>query len=156
MKLSPQLRIDITKITVITICYTLLTIFIAFHNQGVLLSPFSLGVPETYDFTTFLIISVFEGLIIGLLAGSVMVFVNYKLFQKKSFRFALLATAISYVLLYIIITFFVNIAITLNRLGDSVSIEELAATSFNNITATYSLSYFVLWGGITLLTIFSL
>jgi adenylate cyclase len=156
MKFSPQLRIDITKIGVITICYILINIFIAFHNQGVVMSPFSLGVPETYDFTSFLVISVFIGLIIGLLGGSVMVFVNYKLFQKKSFRFALLATAISYVLLYIIITFFVNIAITWNRLGDSVSIEELAAISYNNITAIYSLSYFVLWGAITLLTIFFL
>ncbi|UCH64931.1 MAG: adenylate/guanylate cyclase domain-containing protein [Ignavibacterium sp.] len=120
------------------------------------MSPFSLGVPETYDFKSILVISAFMGLIIGLLAGSVMVFVNYKLFQKKSFRFALLATAISYVVLYFIIAFFVNIALTWNRLGDSASITKVTTISINNLTAIYTLPYFVLWGAITLLTIFFL
>ena len=78
MNLSPQLRIDITKIAVITICYILINIFIAFHNQGVYVSPLILGVSETYDFIAFLVISVLIGLLIGLLGGSVMVFVNYK------------------------------------------------------------------------------
>jgi adenylate cyclase len=120
------------------------------------MSPFSLGVSETYDFTAILVISVFIGLLIGLSGGSVMVFVNYKLFQKKSFRFALLATAISYVLLYFFIAFFVNIALTWNSLGDSATLDKLIAISIDNLTAIYSLPYFVLWGAITLLTIFFL
>ena len=92
MNLSPQLRIDITKIAVITICYILINIFIAFHNQGVYVSPLILGVSETYDFIAFLVISVLIGLLIGLLGGSVLVFVNYKLFQNKSFCFASFTT----------------------------------------------------------------
>ena len=156
MKLSPQLKMNIGKVAVITACYILFNIFIAFYNIAMYNSPFSLGPSELFDSESHIQINLFVGLIAGIFGGATLVLVNGQLFRRKSFRFAMLTTAGAYIVIFVIITVFVTLFSVRAEFGNQVfSLEALRfgmQLLFNPVTITL----FIMWGAITLLTLFLL
>lgn len=156
MKLSPQLKINIGKVALITISFMLISLFIAFFNEALLRSPYSLGSSDIYNLNVVIVMNLLMGFISGIIVGTMLVFVNSRLFRRKSFRFALLTTAISYVLIFLIIIVLYSTISAVQILDSNTTVSEVAAKSFQFMLNFTMITYFILWGTITMLTLFLL
>ncbi|NNF01972.1 MAG: adenylate/guanylate cyclase domain-containing protein [Bacteroidia bacterium] len=154
MQISPQLRMDIEKVVVITIFYMIISLFMAFNNNVMIASEFSLGFSGEVTPEFNLYVHVLIGLLAGMIGGSLFVFVNARLFRKKSFRFGLVSTLITYTSVFILITAFVSVfaADDLNYFDPGAIIQEI----WSSITAPMALVNFLFWGFISLCTLFML
>lgn len=156
MQISPRLRMNITKVAVITISYVFVSFFIAFFNHAILKSPLVLEVSELYNFKVYLLINIIIGLIAGMLGGLILVWVNSKIFRKKSFKFSLLATAIAFVLIFTTVSI-IGLGITIyDQLGSEATFEEVITRYFELILIPTTFTLFVFWFTITLFTLFLL
>ena len=156
MQITPRLRMNIVKVMVITICFILISSFIAFFNHAILNSPLVIGISELYNFKLYLLINIIIGFIAGVIGGSALVMVNSKIFRKKSFRYSIIATSVVFVLVYIIVTV-VGLGITIHdQLGNDATLEEFVAKFFELLLMPTSFTLFVFWFVITLLTLFLL
>ncbi len=156
MGLSPSQKLNIEKVLIISASYTLISVFIAFFNNEMLVSQFSLGPANDYHFKSYLLVSVLIGLVAGILGGAVLVTVNSGLFRKRSFSFALLSTGVSYIIVFVIVTFFHAAFLTLFQYGTSfefIQYFELLKSLFLDGTL---ITNFILWWVITLFTLFLL
>lgn len=156
MKFTRQVQINLQRVSIITLSFVLINIFIAFFNNAMLESIFSLGPSSLYDFKAYLMINILIGLIIGILGGGALVLVNSRLFRKKSFAFALLSTAGAYILIFIV-------AVSLNsgisaylQIGTEGTFYELMVKALSLMKNPGLFTYFILWGVITLFTLFLL
>jgi adenylate cyclase len=156
MKLSPQLKMNIRNTAVITICLTLFNLFIALYNGAMITSPFSAGPSEIFDFKFHVIANLLSGLGIGILGGAALIPVNKLLFRRKSFRFALLTTASAYTLFFVVVTFSITSSNVYRDLGDKALSMEGLKYGLNLVLDPVTIVYFIMWGAITLLTLFFL
>lgn len=156
MRITPRLRMDIAKVMVITFCYTLISVFIAFFNDALLHSVFTIGVSKLYEFKAYLLINILSGFIAGIVGGSALVTVNSRLFRKKSFGYSILATAVVYILTFCLVTVIGMGIGVLVQLGNEATINEYAERYFELFWNPTSLNFFVLWFVITLFTLFLL
>jgi len=96
------------------------------------------------------------GLFAGIFGGSLLVLVNSKLFRRKSFRFSIITTTVVYVLIFIAVTLLSTIVYTnidlANQLNTTAPLKQSIEILINPILFTY----FILWGFITLFTLFLL
>ncbi len=88
---------DLNKVAVITIGYVIINLFIFFFNYALINSPYSLGPSLQFSVKSYLLTNILIGLIAGVLGGVLLVSVNSQLFRRRSFKFAILTTLISYV-----------------------------------------------------------
>ncbi|MCR9253652.1 MAG: adenylate/guanylate cyclase domain-containing protein [bacterium] len=157
MKMHPQLKMDITRILVITFIYILINWFFTFFTFALIYSEYSLGASGLAgDLISNLLSNTVIGVLAGILGGSALVIINGRYFRKKSFKFAMLFTFLTYVLSFITITLTIS------------AINHPSASDYFNYDITYwefykenvfnlvSLTYFVLWMVITLITLFAL
>jgi adenylate cyclase len=84
MNLSPQHKINLRQIGVITICFVVFNLFLAFFNDVMIDSMYSLGPSEVYDFKVSILINVLVGVIAGVIGGAVLVTVNTRILRKKN------------------------------------------------------------------------
>ena len=96
------------------------------------------------------------GCIAGLLGGTSLVFVNSRYFRKRSFGFALLTTAFTYISIFLI----VNVFAVFFTLKSNNNWRSITSTQYFNewrllLDGTF-LSNFIFWGFITLFTLFLL
>jgi len=147
---------DLNKVAVITIGYVIINLFIFFFNYALINSPYSLGPSLQFNVKSYLLTNILIGLIAGVLGGVLLVSVNSQLFRRRSFKFAILTTLISYVLIFFIVVF---VATFVNMLGE----HGLQGLSYDIIKIklvfvfdSTLITYFILWGGITLSTLFLL
>lgn len=156
MVLSRQMKMNMVKVGVITLCFILINMFFFYFNYALIMSPFSEGPSEFFDFRTSLLTNLLTGLVAGLLGGTLLVFVNDSVFRRKSFIFSILATIISYVLIFAVVTIIASIANLIAISGlDSVDLDSVKRALL--VVVNLSLvTTFTLWGAITLLTLFFL
>lgn len=156
MKLSRQLKINLNKVAVITVGYILINIFIFFFNYALINSPYSLGPSSLFSFRSYFLSNILVGLIAGILGGIILVSVNSQLFRKRSFKFAMLTTLTAYVLVFVLINVITTFTNVLAEQGFSgVSFEAIKTASAFILNPTL-ITTFILWGAITLLTLFLL
>ena len=136
--------------------YVIINLFIFFFNFALINSPYSLGPSLQFSVKSYLLTNILIGLISGVLGGAILVSVNSQLFRRRSFKFAMLTTLIAYVLIFILVTF---VATFVNLLGE----HGLQGISYNTIKTALGfvfdltlITYFILWGCITLFTLFLL
>jgi adenylate cyclase len=136
--------------------YVIINIFIFFFNYALINSPYSLGPSPQFNVKSYLLANILIGLIAGVLGGILLVLVNSQLFRRRSFKFAMLTTLIAYVLIFLLVTF---VATLVNLLGEY----GLQGISYDGIKIALGFlfdstltTYFILWGGITLSTLFLL
>lgn len=156
MQITPQLRMNIQKVGVITFVYVLINIFTAFFNDSVLNSPFSLGPSDFFVFKDHIFLNSLGGLVSGILGGTMLVIVNSRIFRKKSFGFALGVTAISYVIIFFIVIMVIGLTNARLQLGPESSYQEILNKGFAIFTDQSIIVYFVMWFVITLFTLFML
>ena len=156
MRFSPQLKINLGRVAIITISFVLINIFIAFFNDTILRSDFSSGLTSIYDFRVYLLINIIIGLVAGIFGGGSLVVVNSRLFRKKSFRFAILATAGVYGLIFLIAILINGVISASVRMNTGVPLNEFVAIAFDLMMNNTVIVYFILWGIITLFTLFLL
>jgi adenylate cyclase len=156
MKLSRQLKINLGKVAIITIGYVLLNIFIFFFIYSIINSPYSLGPSPQFNVSAYFLTAILIGLIAGLLGGVLLVWVNSQLFRRRSFKFAMLTTLIAYVLIFVVVSFAALLGILIGEYG-------LLEISFDSMKEALGLilnptliTNFILWGTITLFTLFLL
>jgi adenylate cyclase len=156
MKLSPQLKSDLSKVAVITVCYILFSLFIAWFIVTITRSPYSLGPSPFFELRPHAALNSLTGLLAGIFGGGMLITVNGRLFRRKSFGFALLTTAVAYVLIF----FTINILTTAITMLAESRIEGFSLDAFWHVLASILnpvlLIYFIMWGVITLLTLFFL
>ena len=156
MKLSRQLKMNLEKVAIITIGYVLLNIFIFFFNYTAIDSPYSLGKSPQFNVGNYFLTTILIGLIAGILGGVLLVWVNSKLFRKRSFKFAMSTTLIAYVLIFVVVSLVASLAMLIGEYG-------LLGVSFDSFKTTLEfvlnptlIVNFILWGTITLFTLFLL
>lgn len=156
MRITPRLRMNFGKVIVITICYILISIFVAVFNDALLHSVFSTGISNLYNFRAYLLINILIGLIAGILGGSVLVTVNSRLFRKKSFRYSIFTTAAAFILVFSFVSV-IGIGINVKvQLGSEVTLSEFTTRYHDLLWNLTSFTLFILWFGITLFTLFLL
>ena len=156
MKLSRQLKMNLNKVAVITVGYILINIFIFFFNYALINSPYSLGPSPLFNFKSYFLANILVGLIAGVLGGVILVSVNSQLFRRRSFKFAMLTTLTAYVLIFVLVNVVTIFTTVLAEQGFSgVSFDALKTTSGFILNPTL-ITTFILWGAITLLTVFLL
>lgn len=156
MRITPQFRMNIQKVGVITIFYVLIDIFTSFFSRAILNSPFSLGPSEEFVFKNHLMINIIAGIVAGLLGGSMLVTVNSKVFRKKSFGFALRVTAASFIVIFLIVAVMIGVMNKALSLGPEASFNEILISGLAILKDEALIMYFVLWFGITMFTLFLL
>jgi len=156
MKISRHLKLNIHKVFGITLAFVAINLFLTFFNFALINSPYSLGPSPLFNPKSYLLSNLLVGMIAGLLAGVVLVVVNSKLFRKRSFKFAMLTTLLAYVLIFLFVTI---LATFVNLVGEHT----LQGITFDSLKIALGfvfdwtlLSHFVLWGAITLFTLFLL
>ena len=156
MKISPQLKMNLSKVALITVAYILIHIFIFFFNYALLNSPYSLGPSSLFNVKKVFQINILIGLVAGFLGGILLVSVNSQLFRRRSFRFAMLTTLTAYVLIFILLAFVSSFANVFAEKGISgVSFDAISKDFGIIINATF-ITTFILWGVIILFTLFLL
>ena len=96
------------------------------------------------------------GIIAGVLGGILLVSVNSHLFRRRSFKFAMLTTLFAYILIFILVTTIATFANLLGVNGFRGVSYDLIIDSFVLVFDSILLTYFILWGVITLSTLFLL
>ena len=156
MKLSRQLKMDLNKVAAITIGYVIINIFFFFYNYAFVNSPYSLGPSQQFSVKNYLLTNILIGLIAGVLGGVLLVSVNSQLFRKRSFKFAMLTTLISYVLIFFIVVFVATFANILGEQGLQGLTYDIIKIKLEFVFDSTMITYFIFWGGITLSTLFLL
>jgi adenylate cyclase len=156
MLLTPQIRMNIGRVAFITVCYIAINMLIAFYNESLLNSPFSAGPSDLFDHNRQLFSNFLIGLLAGILGGTMLVFINSKIFRKRSFRYAILATAIGYILVFVIVVVTVTIINIRIEFGSELPLKSMSAQVLEIVLDQSVISYFVLWGAITMMTLFLL
>lgn len=154
MRFSRQFKMSFQKVLIITLGYILLSLFLFLLNYSLLISQYSLGPSQIFSLRTYILSSVLLGLLAGTLGGFLLVLVNGYLFRKKSFRFALTTTLIAYILIFLFVTIvltFVNQVLEFGITGLSIS---SMISKFWSRLDLILISNFMLWGIITLFTLF--
>ena len=156
MKISRQLKSNFRKVGIITLSYVIINLFLFFLNYAFLHSSYSLGPSILYNIKTYLLTSLLVGLTGGVLAGVLLVYVNNKLFRKRSFKFSMLTTFIAYAVIFLLVNLvaiFTNVLAVNGLSGISHEIIKEVSVIIFDFT---SITYFFLWGVISLLTLFLL
>lgn len=152
MKIPKQLRLVIGKVLVITLGYVLINLLLYYLNYALIHSSYSLGPSDLFDTESYLFINILVGVMAGLLGGTSLVIVNGRYFRKRTFRFAMLTTAISYVTVFLIVnvvTILFSVKSQYEIINFSLFESELAL-AFDSLF----LANFILWGVISLFTLF--
>ena len=156
MKISKQLKSNFHKVALITLGYITISLFLFLLNYALINSPYTLGPSLLFNVKRYLLTNILIGIIAGVLGGVLLVSVNSQLFRRRSFKFAMLTTLLSYVLIFLLVTF---VATFVNLLGE----HGLQGISYNLIKISLGFvfdstltTYFILWGFITLATLFLL
>ncbi len=147
---------DINKVAAITIGYIIINVFFFFFNYALINSPYSLGPTPQFSVGSYLPTNLLIGLIAGVLGGTLLVSVNGHLFRRRSFKFAMLVTFIAYILIFVLVTLvatFANLIGEHGLLGMSIDTIRIA---FGLVLDLTLITYFILWGAITLFTLFLL
>jgi adenylate cyclase len=156
MQVPPQIRLNLGKVFLITVVYTLVSLFLTTFVHSVLHSPFSLGPSELFSHDRQLITGVLTSLIAGIVSGSTLVWINGTLFRKKPFYYSMIVTAIMYLTVFGMIMVINVVVIARFYRGANASLDQMFWTIFEFVTDITLLLYFILWGFITLSTLFFL
>jgi len=147
---------NLQKVAIITLSYVIINLFLFLFNYAIINSPYTFGPTPLFNVKNFLATNLLIGLIAGVLSGIILVAVNSQLFRKRSFKFAMLTTLISYVLIFIFVTLVATFA---NLIGDNglggITYEKIII-AFGYVIDLTLITYFIIWGSITLLTLFLL
>jgi len=156
MKLSQQLKLNISKVAIITLGYVLLNAFIFFFTYTVINSPFSLGSSTQFNAKAYFLTTLLIGLIAGSLGGVLLVWVNGKLFRRRSFKFAMLTTLIAYILIFVLVSLVASLAMLMGENGvKGISFGSMKTALWFILNPTL-IANFILWGVVTLFTLFLL
>lgn len=156
MILAPQLKRNITQIVVITICFVIINLFIALFNDTLIRSHYSEGPSSLYNFKVSILINLLIGLVAGILGGIVLVTVNGRYFRKKSFGYAMMSTALAFIIVFAIATMINSGILIYVNLHGPTSFLEFINSTFELIFNISTITYFILWLAITLGTLFLL
>lgn len=156
MKLSRQLKINLNKVAIITIGYVLINVFIFFFNYTVINSPYSIGTSPDLNVSDYFLTTILIGLIAGILGGILLVWVNSQLFRRRSFKFAMFTTLIAYVLIFVIVSLVATFTMLIGEYGFLGISYDSIKTVMEFVLNPTLIVYFILWGAITLLTLFLL
>jgi adenylate cyclase len=156
MKISQQLKMNLYQVALITLGYVIINLFIFFFNYALLNSVYSVGPSPYFNVSHYLLTNLLVGVIAGVLAGIALVSVNSRLFRRRSFKFAMGTTLISYVFIFMLVTIVATMSNIVREHG-------LKGITYDNLKNTLGyvfdlalLTYFILWGFITLSTLFLL
>lgn len=155
MKLQPQLKSDASKVMVITVVFILINWYLTFYNDGLLSTPYSLGTSDIYDLRLNYALNTLTGILAGTIGGSALVFVNKRYFRKKSYSYAMKATFLAYTAVFVFVTVimsFLSARIILPEAGFGELLEVAAIYMYGKMT----LIFYILWGTVTLFTLFFL
>ncbi|MBL4594900.1 MAG: adenylate/guanylate cyclase domain-containing protein [Flavobacteriales bacterium] len=157
MGFSPQTKMNIKSVVIITVSWTLIGIFLTLYNKALLSSPnFSLGPSPIYNFNVQLILWSSISFVGGIIGGTFLVSINSKVFRKKSFRYALITTAYSFTLMFVLLLMiFITIRAKI-ALGETATFQNMIDLILEMLTSFYGLANYFLWGTVTLLTLFML
>ena len=156
MKISRQLKSDFYKVAIITLGYVIINIFFSFFNYSLIHSPYSLGPSPQFSIIIYFLTNILTGIITGVLGGVLLVSVNSQLFRRRSFKFAMLTTLLAYTLIFLLVTIvgtFINVIGEYGLQGVSY---EIIRSTLGLVFGPIMITYFVLWGFITLATLFLL
>ncbi len=156
MKISRQLKLDFQKVALITTAYVGINLFFFFFNYALLNSPYSKGPTPQFIAINYFYTNVFIGVIAGLLGGVLLVTINSQVFRKRSFKFAMLSTLVSYVSIFVLVTLVATFVNTAVENGWQNTTYSQFKTTFGYVMDATLFTYFILWGGITLFTLFLL
>lgn len=147
---------NIQKVALIALGYTIINLFIFLFHYVIINSPYSLGPSLEFNVKYHFLTNLLIGLIAGILGGILLVFVNSQYFRKRSFKYAMFTTLIAYIIIFIFVTFlaiFVNL-IAINGI-QGITSEKIDIT-LGLIFDLTLIVYFILWGIITISTLFLL
>ncbi|MFT6026510.1 MAG: adenylate cyclase [Psychroserpens sp.] len=156
MRVPPQIRLNIGKVFLITVVYALVSLFLTTFVHSVLHSPFSLGPSVLFNHERQLFTGVLTSIMAGIVSGSTLVWVNGTLFRKRPFYYSMLVTAIMYLTVFGMIMVINVFVIARFYRGANASFDQMFWTIFEFVTDITVLLYFILWGFITLSTLFFL
>lgn len=126
------------------------------HTLAVLRSTESLGPSFEYSIRIDFIARTLSGLIAGVVGGSVLILINEKIFRKKSYAYALMATAVFYTLVFLLVSIAVPVTIILMETSGSATLAEVIQTIHEYLLSIWMTIYYFQWGAIALLTLFFL
>lgn len=157
MKISRQLKSNFYKVAFITLGYVTLNLFLVFFNYAIINSIYTLGPSPLFNFKGYFLTNLLTGVTTGWLGGVLLVSVNSQLFRRRSFKFAMLTTLLAYVLLFLLVTIVGTFVSLLGDHGAQGMSYDLIKTSLKLVYADSTMiTYFILWGFITLSTLFLL
>lgn len=156
MKISPSLRSNINKILLITSFYVLINWFFTFYNDAMLSSEFSLGRSDFYDLGMNLWANTLTGIFAGLLGGSTLIYVNDRIFRKRSYGHALIVTFLYYTLAYLIISLLMSTLGSLIVVGVDAPFMEIFARASIYWKSKLFWVFYMVWGMVSVFTLFLL
>ena len=136
--------------------YVTINLFLFFFNYAIINSPYTLGPSHLFTVNTYLFTNILIGIINGVLGGVLLVSVNSRLFRKRSFKFALLTTLFFHVLIFLLVTFVATFVNLLGEHGMQGLSYDLIKITLGFVFDSTLITYFILWGFISLSTLFLL
>jgi adenylate cyclase len=118
--------------------------------------PYSLGPSPQFNAVAYFLTTILTGLIAGVLGGVLLVWVNSQLFRRRSFKFAMLTTLTAYVLIFVFVSLVATLAMLIGEYGLLGISSDSMKTTLEFVLNPTLITNFILWGIITLLTLFLL
>ncbi len=155
MSLSPQQKMNINKVLVITLGFVLINVFIALLINSAITSSYSLGPSPIYSLVNYIWLSALVGLLAGSLGGIALISINKYYFRKKSFRYAMGVAALLYSSVFILVNV-VNTIISTNLRMDNPGLKDILEVWMDISLNPLTLIIYFMWWVISIFTLFLL
>ena len=155
MSLSPQLKMNINKVLVITLGFTLINVFTSSLINSAIGSSYSLGLAPKYSLFNYLGISVLTGLVSGFLGGISLVSINSYYLRKKSFGYSMGITALFYTLVFVVVNV-ISTVVTAFLTVDNPGFSDVLQVGKEISLDPLILLAYTMWSAISIFTLFLL
>lgn len=154
--MTAQQKINLKKLYLIVISWTILGGFLSIYDHWTLISHYSAGSTEEYSFLSSLAFNMFAGFIGGLMGGVFLVFVFNKKLRSAPYMSGIVAVCVTYILIVTIITFLMATLQSLIENGFVLFSDTTYSRIKELVYTTQHLKNILFWAFIVALTQFTL
>ncbi|MEQ9265834.1 MAG: adenylate/guanylate cyclase domain-containing protein [Balneolaceae bacterium] len=154
--MNAQHKINLRKLYLIVLSWTILGGFLSIYDHWTLISHFSAGSTDEYSFLSNLAFNMFAGFIGGLMGGVFLVFVFNRKLRSAPYLNGIAAVCITYIFIVTIITFLMATLQSLFENGFILFSEDTYSRIRELVYTTQHLKNILFWAFIVALTQFTL
>jgi adenylate cyclase len=144
MKISAFQKIKITRLLIVIVSWTLLSVIFFIYEYYAI----RLHAPETasdINLSFNIFINMYAGILAGVLGGPFLIFSVSQKTRNQPFYYGILYTAIGFIVVYIIVSFSISLYVFSINLKSPIYSGEVIKQTLNNLLAIWQIKNVIIW-----------